>query len=292
MKTEKYDIVHCHMTLTNFIPLIVAKLCKVPVRISHSHLAGEDNGLKNKIVHGVYKKLGKMNATHYFACGQEAGKYLFGASDFKVLHNAIDLAKYKFNPKVRAEKRKKLGIKEEFVIGHIGRFTRQKNHTFLLEIFKKVLSEAPSAKLVLAGDGELYNEVKEHISRLNMEKNVIMLGNVDKVEHILQTFDMFVLPSLFEGLPLVLLEAQASGTACIASDNVAGEAKVNENVKFLSRTLSAGEWCKEILSTDIRKDNINLELFQKKNLDIVTEAENLDLFYKSNVFGRKGRSSI
>ena len=221
MKKNKYDIVHSHMTLTNFFPLVVAKICGVKIRISHSHMA-EKHTIKTYIL----AFLAKIVATDYFACGQDAGKFLFGHSEFTVLKNAIDLEKYTFNYDIRIKERKELGAADDtIIIGHVGRFAKQKNHDFIIDVFSKINSIEPNSILVLVGTGELMEKMRKKVIDLNLQDKVKFLGLIDDVYRKLQAFDLFLLPSLYEGLCIAAVEAQATGVSCLFSDNVARETK-------------------------------------------------------------------
>lgn len=276
MKERKYDIVHAHMTLTNFFPLFVAKLCGVKVRISHSHIANKHT-LKSKIL----SKLSKTVATEYFACSQKAGEYLFGKADFKLINNAIDLNEYKYNEDIREIERKNLDIKEEeILIGHVGRFSIEKNHKFLIEIFEKLHKKLPNSKLILIGEGSLESSIKQQIKDKHLEENVILTGTIKDVARKLQALDLFILPSLWEGLGLAAIEAQASGIKCILSDKVPKEAKLSENVKFIKLDNEVNEWvnvCIKMINK--KKVNNNTQTLKDLGYDIRVEAKKLDKFY-------------
>lgn len=283
MKSRQYDIVHCHMTLTNMFPLMIAWLCGIKTRISHSHLASTYN-LKTRIL-----RFGsKLFATDYFACGTEAGRYLFGKSQFIVLNNAIDIDKYKIDLKIRCEERKKMGISEnDVVIGHVGRFTAQKNHEYLLKIFKEIHNRDSNAKLVLIGTGELLEHTKTQVSAMHLDSAVIFTGVIDDVYRKLQIMDVFLLPSLCEGLCVAAIEAQATGVGCVFADTVALETQINTNVSFLSLKDSPEIWadkCFEIC----RKGNNSCDIsLRNKGFDIKIEARKLDDFYKKKFMMRE-----
>lgn len=285
MKENNYDIVHAHMTLTNFFPLVVAKACGIKHRISHSHLAdNNERGIK-RVVNEILKGLSGIVATHYFACGSDAAQYLFGrkASKAKIINNAIDLELYKHNQEKRVKMREALNIAEnEIVIGHVGRFTHQKNHDFIIEVFEKMYKESKNVKLVLVGNGERFEEVQAYVSNKEYKEHVLFLGQVDNVFDYLQAMDVFVLPSFLEGLCVAAIEAQANGIPCVFSDRVAKETRINSNVEFLSLD-SADQWRDACFRKALEHKLEENSQLVSRGFDIKHEAKKLDIFYKSLV---------
>lgn len=286
MKEKKYDIVHAHMTLTNCFPLFIAFLLGVKVRISHSHLAvSKETGVR-KIYNYILKKISWIFATDYFACGVEAAKYLFIKKWDKaiILNNAINLELYKSNSEKQINERNKLNLKfDDIVIGHIGRFSKQKNHVFLIKLLKQMVIENKSVKLMLIGDGELYNEVFQIALKCKLENNIIFTGQIDDVYNKIQIMDVFVLPSNSEGLCIAAIEAQANGLPCIFSDKVAYETKINDNVEFFNLDDDIKKWsdkCLEFANMPKKKD---IKLLQNRGFDISIEAKKLDMFYKNKI---------
>ncbi len=278
LKKNKFDIVHCHMTTTNFLPLLYSKLSGVKVRISHSHLTNGNRkiGLAEKI----YIFLTKIESKFKFACSKEAAKYLFGnKKDTEIINNAIDLEKYVFNETLRKEKRQELNIENKTVIGHIGRFVEQKNHNFIIDVFDKLYKENNNFHLILVGIGELENEIKEKVNNLGLNNAVSFLETRDDINELLNAFDVFILPSLYEGLGIVLIEAQANGLKCIASSNTPKEVEVTDNIKLLD--LKVEQWVNEIkkIKKDYKRDN-NIKQISNKGFDIKNEANRLDSIYK------------
>ena len=193
------------------------------------------------------------------ACSKEAGEWLFGNTQFIVLNNGIDVSKYVFNQNIREEYRKILGFSDELVLGHVGRFSNQKNHNFLIDIFYEIIKINKKSKLILIGTGELENEIKEKVESLSLKEKVIFLGARADVNKIMQAMDVFILPSLFEGLPVVGVEAQASGLPCIISDTVSKDVKITDSVLQISLSLPPEEWGKKLIDfyeTFERKDMI------------------------------------
>lgn len=279
MHKRKYHIVHAHMTLTNFFPLCVALLCGIKVRISHSHMASYHT-VKSRVL----ALLSRMVATDSLACSCAAGRFLFGNASFVELKNAIDLEEYRFNKDTRAEEREKLGVgEEEKLVGHIGRFSQQKNHEFLIDIFENLHKKLPDSRLILIGDGELEDRVREKVYRQGLQDSVIFCGAVNDVSRKLQAMDLCLLPSRYEGLPVVAIEAQAAGLGCVLSENITREVQLCPNVRFVSLTGSVERWsdvCVELISMN-RQDSASL--LKEAGYDIGTEAERLDAFYRARV---------
>ena len=279
LNEKKYDIAYANMTLTNFFPLFIAKRCGIRVRISHSHLAGTTT-IYTKLLGFLTKKF----STEQIACGYNAGYFLYGKDKFKVLKNAIDLKKYTFNLSIRNRIRENLGIKDNVtVIGNIGRFSKQKNHLYLLKIFKNYHKKNPNSVLLLAGDGELKDKIIKKIKLLNLQKSVKMLGEVNNVNELLQAMDIFLLPSLFEGLSLAVVEAEAAGLPCVLSNTVSKESRITSNVTFLPLDENVNLWERtlEQNSKQVRVDKS--ECFHKAGYDNNTEAIKFDSYLKSLV---------
>lgn len=266
----EYKIVHSHIDSMSYLPLLAAKRSGVPYRIAHSHNTSIDMDYKYPLKQYFRHKITSV-ANIYLACGEEAGKYLFGRNAFKVIPNAVEAKSFYFNKCIRDKIRNQLGIScERFVIGHVGRFTHQKNHKFLLEVFKSVLSKRPDAVLLLIGTGEKVDEVNYLIRKYNLTKNVMMLGNRADVDELYQAMDVFVLPSLYEGIPVVGIEAQFSGLPCIFSDRVPLETKFTSTCDFLSLNLSPEDWANYI----IKKINQNRGSQTKEIINSKYDIEN------------------
>ena len=249
-----YRIIHGHQTTTGFIYLKAAKENGVPVRIAHARNSNKENVIKKHIC-----KLSKKYATHLFAVSKLAGISEFGmeainAGSVKILPNAIDAEKYSFNPEVRKKKRQELGIKDEMLIIHIGRFHPQKNHAFLLNIFKEIKIVKPDAKLLLVGDGPLKKRIENKIPGKNLAGAVILAGTRSDVPELLQAADVLLFPSLFEGLPGVVLEAQAAGLPCIISDTITDEVKVTDFVEYVSLNEDAIFWSGRVLHQNLHHE--------------------------------------
>ena len=261
---KEYKVIHGHMPSLSFFFMGVARLCGVPVRINHSHNTSLNHTPKGYIEF-LLTKLVKINSTHLFACSEAAGRYMYGKANFTVIHNAIDTDKFSFSESVRKEVRKELDIENKFVIGHIGRFTHQKNHDFLLDIFKDVLECRKDAVLILVGTGELLDQTMHKAEKLGIRGQIKYLGVRSDSDRIYQALDVFLLPSLYEGLPVVGVEAQSEGVPLLLSNHITEEIKLLPTTKFLPIDQGTECWCMEI-----SKISFDAELRVKTN-DVIKE---------------------
>lgn len=244
----EYQIIHSHIDAMSAFPLYAAKKNKVPVRIAHSHNTRLDKDAKILIKYFAWKAVPKV-ATDYWACGELAGTFMYGSSPFRIIRNAIDLEKFAYDPKMRIEVRKKLGLEDAFVIGHVGRYCPVKNQSFLLDVFKILQNTKKDARLLLIGIGEEEKTLREKAQALGISQKVTFLVNRSDVHELYQAMDVFVMPSLYEGLPVVCVEAQANGLPCIVSDQISKEVLLTSNIKMKSLSDTAASWADEILKT-------------------------------------------
>lgn len=276
-----YKVVHMHSSSKNFMVLKMAKKYGIQVRIAHSHNIGFQSKNRLKIAIGnIFKEPLKKYATHYFACSKLAGKWLFGDSEVKIIHNAVDYEKFKFNQERRNDLRKELEIEDCLVIGNVGRFTNQKNHTFLVDIFAEIHKKNEKAVLMLVGIGEKEQEIRDKVEQLGLTDCVKFMGFCNNTNELFWCMDVFLLPSLYEGLPVVGVEAQCTGLPCFMSkDVITDEVKIAENVKFIALDKSAEEWAEIILESDLNRRDTYDEL---KNAGYFIEqtVEELEKFYR------------
>lgn len=256
-KENKYSIVHCHMGALSLFPLSVAKKCGIKTRICHAHSTSNKKEWKRNLIKNILKVFVKLYPTNYFACGEYAGRWLYGNKTFDkslvhIIPNAIDCQLFKYNDKTRTDIRKELNISDKFVIGHIGRFVSQKNHSFLIDIFNEVSKTKKNAILLLIGEGPLEPLIKEKVEELNLEDKVLFLGVRKDCYKLYQAMDVFVLPSLYEGLPVVGVEAQCAGLPCIFSATTTKEILVTKNTCLMQ--LDKAAWCNKILQLKKIKD--------------------------------------
>lgn len=272
-KQNNYDIVHSNMNSLSLFTLKAAKKAGIKVRIAHSHSTSNKKEWKKNILKNILRPFSKKYATHYFACSELAGRWLFGNKTYddgkvNIITNAIDYDRFKFNKEVRTEIRGKLGIKnDEFVLGNVGRFMPQKNQLFLIDIFKQYHDSNNKSKLLLIGDGPLKEQLKDKIKKYNLEDSVIFGGVHQDVEKYYNAMDIFVFPSLYEGLGMCAVEAQINGLPTIVSDNLPSSVKINDNIYFCPLD-SVDSWLKNIRFNDL--DRCSVKISDK--YDIKNEA--------------------
>lgn len=278
----EYSVIHFHINNGNSIePAIIAKSYGRKV-ISHCHTnwKGEETSPFEKLIIKINKKLLPYFTDAYFACSHSAGDYLFPGRKYKVIPNAIDTQKYQFDILTRAKMRLELGVQNRFVVGHIARFCEAKNYLFLLDIFQAIHNKNPDSVLLLVGDGKLRTAIEEKILQLDLKNSVILTGVRTDVMNLLQAMDVFVFPSYFEGLGTVLIEAQASGLKCFASDTIPHEAKITDLIQFIPLSETAGYWAEQIVTNGLcyqRKDNT--ARIQAAGYDADSVANQLEKFY-------------
>lgn len=245
-----YKIIHVHMDAIGAWVLKAAKECGIPVRIAHSHNTQHltNNPLKLWFLERARKNINKY-ATHRMACSEAAGKWLFGDAPFEVVRNAIEVERFAYNEQYRKEIRTEYKVSDnEFLIGHVGRFDTQKNHSFLIDVFAEVNKQIPNSRLILIGGGNLtFKDCLQQIAKHGLTEKVIITGVRDDVYKFYSAFDVFVLPSLFEGLTVVSIEAQMNGCPNILSSNISSEVNMSGNVKLLP--LQMEDWIKAITNT-------------------------------------------
>ena len=229
MREGQYDAVHAHgNSATLFLEMFAAKQAGIPVRIAHSH----STSCRFQLAHRLLKPLLNRTMTHGVACGTAAGQWLF-TGNFEVIPNAIDGKRYAFSENARRAYREKLDLIDKVVIGHVGYMDSEKNHQFLLDVFTDVCAQRQDLHLLLIGDGRLRPELERCVRERNLQSQVTMLGKRQDVNQLYQCMDLLVLPSLFEGFPVVLVEAQSAGLPCIVSEGVSRGTNLTESVRFL-----------------------------------------------------------
>lgn len=276
----EYKVFHAH-TAFGMFGLRCAKEHNIPMRIQHCH---NTPTIDAKTLFRLYCRMNlNKQATHLFACSNAAGNYMFGKrSKFTVINNAIDIQKFIFNKDARYICRKELNCTDNFVIGHIGRFMYQKNHNFLIDVFAELYKLNPKAKLLLVGDGPLRLKIEKKVQKLRLSNVVIFVGVRADIPKLMQAIDVFVMPSHFEGLPVVGIEAQASDLPCIISDAVTPEMCVlTDRVHFVSLKKSIKEWAEIILQQIGLERKDRSTQIHESGFDIKIEAEKLEKFYLS-----------
>lgn len=253
---NEYNVIHIHTSYwKDTIVEERAKAKGIKKIIIHAHNMGagatltkiEDDNVRKKH-YEIRGRLTENLATDYWACSSEAAQWLYGnkieKSKIKLMNTAIDIEAFAYNSFFRKKIRKDLGLENKFVIGHVGRFAYQKNHTFLVEIFSEIKKRIPEAVLLLRGEGELKEIIESQIVQLNLQESVKIIGRIDNIGKILSAMDIFLMPSLYEGFPAALVEAQTSGLPCIVSDLISRETQITSLVCF--KPLISSEWIKKI----------------------------------------------
>ena len=273
----EYKIVEAHNGALGVYALHAAKVSKIPVRIFHAHGASitKDWKLPIKL---VCKAMLPANMNEHYSCGVEAARCYFGnkvvsENDYVLIPNAIKISNFVFNELTREKIRRESGLAGKHVIGHVGRFMAQKNHMFLLDVFAEVHKLDEKAQLVLLGDGELMEVVKQKAEKLSLENNITFVGNVGNANEWYQAFDVFMLPSIWEGLPVVGVEAQAADLQCIFSDNVTKEIGLSDKASFLSLHADMSSWVSEIRQKMQMTQRVNQEsVITENHYNIEKEA--------------------
>ena len=280
-RKNKYQIIHSHINTLSVFPLFAAWVSRIPVRVAHNHSVPNGREFKRNALKYFLRQFATIFPTHYFACSEKAGKWLFGTRNYNegkitVIRNAIDFDRFAFSEPKRTELRSKLHITDKFVVGHVGRFTYAKNHMFLLDVFSEISKKNENAVLILVGDGELHDEVIGKIKELDLEGKVILTGKVQNPEDYYHAFDIMVMPSVFEGLPLTVIEAQIAQIPIIVSEAISEEAVISNGCKYRSLKNTADEWAEAALKCS----QIEVVLNEKSQMyNIRNQASNLMNWY-------------
>lgn len=283
-----YDVVHAHQGAIGTFPMYFAKKAGVRCRITHSHVAFMRESLLRKIINKFLLIFLKKYATDWFACGTDAGRFLWGDNAVNngkvhVMNNAIEIDKFTFNPLIREEMRHQLDVDGKFVIGNVGRLSYQKNHEFLIRVFNEIYKLEKNGVLLLVGRGELEDDVRQQVEELGLTEAVKFLGIRNDVPSLLQAMDVFLLPSRYEGLPVVLVEAQAAGLVSVVADTITKEVKVTDKVIYISLEESYLGWANEVLMfTNGYERKDTFPQMQLGGYDILQEAKKMELFYANH----------
>lgn len=283
-KEEEFDVIHLNIsTASSVLYALPSKLYSKSTKIIvHSHNGGD----KNKLQHLIFRSMLNKIADQYVSCSKLAAGWMFGKNIVRkdkvlITNNAIETDKFIFNPEIRKKIRNELSVKEnDFIIGHVGRFNEQKNHIEMLEILQPILLKHENCKLMLIGTGELMEQVINKSKDLNIYNKIMFLGVKENVNEYYQAMDIFILPSKFEGLPIVGVEAQASGLKCIFSDNITKEVNITNNSVFIS-TDNKEAWRSAVLelyqkgyNRQNEKENI-----EKSGYDLTEEIRKIEKIY-------------
>lgn len=262
-----YDVFHVHAnSATALIELSAAKAAGVKIRIHHNH----NSSTQHPILNALMQPFLKNAYTEAVACSKLAGDWLFGKENFKILHNAIDLSKFSFDMNMRNRKRKEFGLSEDkYIIGHVGKFNEAKNQHFLIQVFAHYRVNHPKAKLLLVGDGTWRSKIEKWVLESGCEKDIILAGLRTDIPDLLQMMDIFVFPSIYEGMPLSVLEAQTSGLPCLVSTNVTNDVKVGLDVRMKALADGFESWAEEL---DLYDHSMSREDRCHENYQLITAA--------------------
>ena len=281
-----YDVVHSHMGARGLFPMYYARKAKVSQRIVHSHIAYEPIGRLKRCFDIMLSCVAKMNATSLFACGREAGIYMWGKrcsqkGKITIMTNAVDTEAYEFVPEIRVRKRKELDVEDKLVIGIVGRLSEQKNYPFLFEAYKELLKKRNDTVLVIVGRGLEEEVIKERARQLEIEQNILFLGVRNDVPALLNAFDIFVLPSHYEGLPVVLIEAQANGLKQLVSNKVTDEMSITDLIEFLPIENTEQLWAERMAACcgEVEKRGIYRQQVADAGYDIKLASKKMEEFY-------------
>lgn len=259
IKKYNYNVVHIHTShvSSSLIPAVISFMAGARIRICHSH----NTQCKPIWLHKIFRPFLNLFLTKRLACGEMAGKWMYGNhKKFEILPLPVDCKKFEFSDSERKRQREELNITNEFVIGHVGRFEYQKNHEYLIDIFADIVGVTENVKLVLIGDGNLKENIRNKIKKLNLEDKIIFTGVIKDVYNKMNAFDCILFPSYYEGFPTVILEAQANGLPCFISDTITKEIKLTDLVYFLPLSNDKELWRRAIFTsmkneTDRKKYN-------------------------------------
>lgn len=285
IRENRYDVVHIHgNSHTTLLELTAAKVAGCGVRMVHAHTTT----CAHVVVHGLLTPVFNLFCTHGLACGEAAGKFMFGKKPFTIVNNGVDTYKFAFCIEHRNTIRKQYGFECSKVIGHVGYFSEIKNHRWIIEVFRSLLEIDKAYRLLLIGDGELRGEIEDKAKSYGLFDCITFTGNINNVDEMLNAMDLVLMPSLFEGLPLTLIEQQVNGLRCVCSDTITTEVDKTGNLRFLSLSKSAEEWASEVdsfLDTSHRKERsrIAIEKIREAGYSIQEEAEELLALYKSTI---------
>ena len=283
-----YSVVHINSGnfFFNLFAVMAVRKAGVPCRIVHSHNAGDTN--RSRIKKAAFEALKpqlEKNATLLLACSRKAASYMFTDQTVRegrvqIVKNGINAERFRFDPEIRKTVRQELGLQDKFVVGHVGRFYKQKNHVFLIRIFEKIHEKEPESVLLLFGKGDLETEVRGLVNELGMAPYVRFMGEVPDIERMYQAMDVFVMPSFHEGLPVSCVEIQAAGVPCVLSDAITEEIKIADSLQFLSLSDSPEIWAKAALSMKGHRDLNGYENVIRSGYAIRDVADGMLKMYK------------
>jgi glycosyltransferase EpsF len=280
LRENNYPIVHCHMNALSVFWLREAKRAQIPIRIVHNHSTAVRSEGMRSVMKYILRLFAKVYPTHYCCCSHYAGKWLFGTNFYskgnvRLVRNAIDVERFTCNDDTRARLRSEMNLDRNFVVGHVGRFAYQKNHEFLLEIFAKIHALKPESVLVLVGDGPTRKNIEHRAAELGLSGSVRFLGQRLDVPELMQVMDVFVLPSRYEGLPVVAVEAQAAGLPCVLSTNITTEVMLTASCEMLNLSAGAEQWARTVIRAGEQSRIVSADALEAQGYNVATEARDL-----------------
>ena len=285
IKDGNYKIVHSNMNALSVFPLFAAYIAGVPVRILHNHSTDTKAEPLRTFVKHLLRPFARFFANQYWACSRLAGEWMYGKKAVDegrvtIINNAIDLQKFSFDEDKRKKLRDELGLQDCFVIGHVGRFMKQKNHDFLVDIFAEISKKQENARLALIGDGPLKQDIEDKVKSLGLDKKVIFTGVRSDVADLYNVMDVFVLPSFYEGLPVVGVEVQANGLPFLCSSNVTKEILISDRIGLLDLEQGSNAWADKIIEFVGKERKAASVSINQSGFDIEVEAKKLEKKYK------------
>lgn len=273
LKEKHYEAIHVNTLWNSGLLLKIAKKHNIPIRICHSH--STESSANEHIVYKGYKLVMRQlilrATTDFIACGVDAGNYLYGANKFKqqgkVIYNGVNIERFRYNSDIRQQVRKELGISSDTVVlGHVGRLAPVKNHTFMLALLEEVVKDYRQVKMIFVGDGPDYEKIRKEISERKLQDHIILLGSRTDVNRLLQSFDILLFPSIFEGFPVTLVEAQASGLPCLISSSITDEARLTDQCHLIPLA-DKKKWFDTItryISAPTERKNVDISIIEKE----------------------------
>lgn len=291
----EYKIIHSHMSELGCFAFLEARKRDDITRICHAHNAPNIKSMTSYeklqlLMRNYFKHRMRPYTDKYFICGYDAGDWLFGKKNrdkFIMMNNAVDAQKFRYSEETRKEIRSSLGIEDKFAVVNVGRFNQQKNHGFLIDIFENIKKKNPDSVLLLAGNGELEEKIREKVKSKKLDDSVIFLGLRSDIDKILQGCDVFLFPSLYEGLPVTMVEAQSSGIKCVISDGVPSQCIMTENVEVIPLAEDADLWAKKVLTYKSYERKDMYEKIVSAGFDIKANVKELEEFYTALADGNK-----
>lgn len=285
IKEGHYKIVHSNMNSMSCFPLFAAWLAGADVRILHNHTTDTKAEGIRTIIKRVLRPFARLLANRYWACSKLAGAWMYGQKavdegKVTIINNAIDLSRFAFKQEIRDKLRKEMGLEGKFVVGHVGRFMKQKNHDFLIDIFAELVKQKPESVLLLIGEGPLFGHIRDKVKSLDLQDKVRFLGVRSDVAELYNAMDVFVLPSFYEGLPVVGVEVQANGLPFLCSDMVTKEILISNNITLLALGVAHKKWIDEFVKVLNRSSNADvLQSMHSSGFDISKESEKMENYY-------------